>query len=270
MPRASAAATQTDAAHAATTSVTARALSVLAAFEHSTGSLSVSRISQRAGLPLSTTYRLVKELEDWGGLRRGSDGKYQIGFRIWELGQLAGRRLRDRAHPFLQDLFDLTHENVHLAIREGTHSLYVDKMYGSRKLPIVSRVGGRLPLHATAVGRILLSEQPEWFIDAYLQRELEAPTPRTVTDPAVLREIIAEVRRDGYSVTMEQMRMGSLSIAMPIRYNDSVVASVGLVFEVIRYREVPRFLPLLRGTAERIEQAMSGLPPRVNGAPITG
>lgn len=250
---------------AAGQSVTSRALSILAAFENTTGSLSVSRIAQRSSLPLSTTYRLVAELEEWGGLRRGSDGKYQIGFRIWELGQLAGRRLRDRAHPYLQDLFDLTHENVHLAIREGMQSLYVDKIYGSRKLPVVSRIGGRLPLHATAVGRVLLAAQPDWFVDAYLQRELETPTVKTVTDAVVLRQAIADVRRDGFAVTMEQMRMGQLSVACPVDYNGSTVASIGLVFEVARYREVRRLLPLVRGTIERVEQAMAGVPVRLNG-----
>jgi DNA-binding IclR family transcriptional regulator len=246
-------------------SVTSRALAILASFENSTGSLSVAKIAQRAHLPLSTTYRLVRELEEWGGLRRGSDGKYGIGFRVWELGQLAGRRLRDRAHPFLQDLFDLTHENVHMAIRDGMQTLYVDKVYSSRKMPVVSRVGGRLPMHATAVGRVLLAEQPDWFVDAYLQRELEAPTAKTVTDPKVLKEIIEDVRRDGYSVTHEQMRAGMLSMALPVHYNAQVVASVGLVFEVVRYREVQRLMPLLRGTVERIEGAMSGGPTRIVG-----
>lgn len=246
-------------------SVTSRALAILAAFENSTGSLSVARIAQKAHLPLSTTYRLVRELEEWGGLRKGSDGKYQIGFRIWELGQLAGRRLRDRAHPFLQDLFELTHENVHMAIRDGMQTLYVDKVYGSRKMPVVSRIGGRLPMHATAVGRVLLSAQPQWFIDAYLQRELEAPTPKTITDPKLLADIITDVQRDGFSVTHEQMRVGMLSMALPVNYNGQVVASVGLVFEVIRYREVQRLMPLLRGTVERIEASMAGSPTRIVG-----
>jgi len=241
-------------------SVTSRALSILGAFEGSSGNLTVARISARANLPLSTTYRMVHELEEWGGLRKGSDGKYQIGFRIWELGQMAGRRLRDRAHPFLQDLFDLTHENVHLAIREGTQSLYVDKIYSSRKMPQVSRIGGRLPLHATAVGRVLLGAQPDWFVDAYLQRELEAPTTKTVTDPRILTQLIAEVRSDGYSVTIEQMRMNALSVAMPVVFNGQTVAALGLVFEAYRYREVQRFMPQLRGTVDRIEFAMAGRP----------
>lgn len=243
---------------APSSSVTSRALAVLAAFEGSSGALSAARIAQRSGLPLSTTYRLIHELESWGGLERSADGKYQIGMRIWELGQLAGRRLRDRARPFLQDLFDLTHENIHMAVREGTQTLYVDKIYGSRKMPRISRVGSRLPLHATAVGRVLLAAQPTWFIDAYLERELEAPTPMTVTDPEQLREAIMQVRQDGYSITIEQMRVGQFSLALPVIVNAETVAAVGMVLDKAKVSEAKRLRPLLRGTVERIEGALQG------------
>ena len=241
-------------------SVTARALSVLGAFENTVGPLSVSRIAARAHLPLSTTYRLVHELEAWGGVEKTSDGKYQVGMRIWELGQLAGRRLRDRAHPFLQDLFDLTHENVHMAVREGTQTLYTDKIYGSKKVPVISRVGGRLPMHATAVGRVLLAAQPDWFVEAYLERELETPTPQTVTDPELLREEVARVRETGYSVTIEQMRVGQFSVALPVRVHGETIAAVGFVLDKAKVSETKRLLPLLRGTVERIETAISTRP----------
>jgi DNA-binding IclR family transcriptional regulator len=246
----------TDAPELRGPSVTSRALAVLAAFENTTGALTVARIARRAHLPLSTTYRLVHELEEWGGLDRTTDGSYQVGMRIWELGQLAGRRLRDRAHPFLQDLFDLTHENVHLAVREGTQVLYIDKIYGSRKVPMVSRVGGRLPLHSTAVGRVLLAAEPQWFIDAYVERELEAPTDRTLVDPAGLRQAIAGAAHDHYSITVNQMRVGSCSIAVPIVVNGEVAAAVGFVVEAARAGEARRLLPLLQSTAERIQRAL--------------
>lgn len=243
-------------------SVTSRALAVLSAFENSPGALSVSAIAKRAGLPLSTTYRLVHELETWGGVERAADGKYEIGMRMWELGQLAGRRLRDRARPFLQDLFDLTHDNVHLAVREGIQTLYVDKIYGSKKMPRISRVGGRLPLHTTAVGRVLLSAQPDWFIDAYLERELEAPTPATVTDPRELREEIMRVRQQSFSLTIEQMRVGQLSIALPVIVGGETVAAVGMVLDKSRVPDTKRLTPLLRGTVERIENALGAGYPR--------
>lgn len=237
-------------------SVTSRALAVFAAFENTTGPLSVARIAQRSGLPLSTTYRLIHELQAWGGVERLSDGTYQVGMRIWELGQLAGRRLRDRAHPFLQDLFDLIHENVHLGVREGTQVLYVDKIYGSRKVPMVSRVGGRLPLHTTAVGRVLLAAEPQWFIDAYVERELEAPTERTLIDPEGLRDAIAAASVDGYSITVNQMRVGTCSIAMPVVVEGHCIAAVGVVIEAARSGEARRFLPLLKSTTERVQSAL--------------
>lgn len=236
--------------------VTSRALKVLAAFEGTAGVLSVAKISKITGLPLSTTYRLVHELELWGGLRKTHDGDFQIGMRIWELGQLAGRRLRDRAHPYLQDLFELTHENVHMAIREGLHSLYVDKVYGTRKLPRISRVGGRLPLHATAVGRVLLASEPDWFVDKYLDRELEAPTRKTVTDAKVLKKILTDVRKEGRSITLEQMRSGQCSVAYPILVDGRVIAAVGLVVDVNREGEIPRLVPLLIASCHRIEASL--------------
>jgi DNA-binding IclR family transcriptional regulator len=156
----------------------------------------------------------------------------------------------------------LTQENVHLAIRDGLQSLYVDKVYNSSKLPVVSRVGGRLPMHATAVGRVLLAAQPDWFITAYLERELEAPTPKTVTDVAELASVIRSVQQDGYSLTVEQMRLGALSVAVPVVYEQETVASVGLVFEAHRSADAYRVLPMLKGTAEKIAAAMRGVPPR--------
>lgn len=237
-------------------SVTSRSLAVLAAFENSPGALSVARIAQRAHLPLSTTYRLVHELEQWGALDKSADGKFHVGMRIWELGQLAGRRLRDRrARPFLQDLFDLTHENVHMAVRQGTQVLYVDKIYGSRKVPIVSRVGGRLPLHTTAVGRVLLASEPQWFIDAYLDKELEAPTVKTTIDREELAAEIKEVARKGFSIAIEQMRMGACSVAVPLVLDGETVGAIGLVLESQRSNEIARLLPMLQGTAERIKNS---------------
>ncbi len=234
----------------------ARALAILAAFESTPGPLSVGRIVEQTGLPVSTAYRLVHELQEWGVLDRTADGSYQVGMRIWELGQQAGRRLRDRAHPFMQDLFDTTHENVHLAVREGTEALYVDKLYGSRRVPLASRIGSRLPLHPTAVGRILLANQPSWFREAYLERELEHPTPKTQTEAATLAKELALVREQGHAVTIDEMRLGACSIAVPISHGGQVVAAVGIVLESHRASEVPWLLNQLKATGNQIERAL--------------
>jgi len=239
-------------------SVTGRLLSVLGAFEASTRPLSISEIAAKTGLPQSTTYRMVGDLETWGALAKNADGSYQVGLRIWELGQHAGLSQREHVvRPFLQDLFDLAHENVHMAVRQGASALYVDKIYGSRKLPVVSRIGSKLPLHSTAVGRVLLAAEPTWFVKTYLDKKLVAPTAKTTLDRDALEIELRAVHRQGFALTVEQMRLGASSIAVPVVVNGETIASVGIVVESAREDELQRLLPLLKGTVERIQSALS-------------
>lgn len=249
-------------------SVSGRILSVLAAFEGSARPLSISQIAERTGIPLSSTYRIVADLESWGALAKNADGTFQVGVRIWELGQLAGLSQREHVvRPYLQDLFDLVHENVHMAIRQGANALYVDKIYGSRKLPIVSRIGSKLPLHATAVGRVLLAAEPTWFQKAYFDKKLIAPTAKTKIEREDLLQELRLVVSQGYAVTVEQMRLGASSIAVPVVVSGDVIASVGIVLESARADELFKLLPYLKGTVERIQQALTPSPrrgPRVN------
>lgn len=142
-------------------SVTSRVLAILDAFDSAHPRLSLSEISRRAGLSLATTHRLVNELVAWRGLHRCQDGHYEVGIRLWEVGLLGPLhiRMREIALPFLQTLYEATRENVHLAVRDGDDALYVEKLSGHRSVPIISRIGGRLPLHATGVGKALLAHE---------------------------------------------------------------------------------------------------------------
>lgn len=245
-------------------SVSARLLSILAAFEDSARPLTISQISDKTKLPSSTTYRMVADLVEWGALAKNRDSTFQVGVRIWELGQHAGLSQREHmVRPFLQDLFDLVHENVHMAVRQGTQALYVDKIYGSRKLPMISRVGSKFPLHATAVGRVLLAAEPAWFVNAYLEKKLVAPTVKTTLERELLEIELRRVARQGFAVTIEQMRMGASSIAIPIVVNGETIASVGIVLESARADELQQLLPYLKGTAERIQQALTSVTRRL-------
>jgi len=87
---------------------------------------------------------------EWGGLERCEGAGYRIGLRMWEIGSLAprGESPRDAALPVMQDLYEGTKENVHLAVRQDTQALYLDKIHGPDALPVKSRRGGRLPLHS--------------------------------------------------------------------------------------------------------------------------
>ncbi|MEU1387645.1 MULTISPECIES: IclR family transcriptional regulator [unclassified Nonomuraea] len=235
--------------------VTSKVLAILGAFDAAHPQLTLTDLARRSGVPLSTAHRLVAELEEWQALSRSPDGRLRVGLRLWELGQLAPGSLQGRAHPWLQELFATTGENVHLAVRDGLEVLYVDKVYGRRAVPIVSRTGGRLPMHPTGVGKALLAFEPEWFVQAYLARALERPTPHTVTEPGRLARELAAVRAQGYALTHEEMTLGSCSAAAPVVVDGRAVAAVGIVLASRRARELPRLVDPLLESAARIAAA---------------
>jgi len=245
--------------------VASRILAVLEAFETHGPILSLSQIAECSGLPLSTTHRIVSELQTWGALARDAQGRYQIGLRLWELAQNASRRLRDTSRPFLQDLFSLTGETAHLAVREGNEALYVDRIYGSKRVPRASRIGGRLPLHATAVGKVLLATEEPWFREAYLAGPLKPLTPQTHVDPAALAAELAEIAERGYAVTGEEARAGACSIAVPVSLGQGAVpgtadAAIGIVALASQLPLLTRHVPVLQGVSRRIEAAFQHRP----------
>lgn len=243
--------------------VAGRMLAVLEVFETHGPLLSLSEIAEYASLPVSTTHRVVGELSRWGALTRDGQGRYQIGLRLWELGQNAGRRLRETARPFLQDLFSLTGQTAHLAVREGDEALYVDRIYSSKRVPRASRIGGRLPLHATAVGKVMLAYEEPWFREAYLEGALKPMTEFTHVDEKALREELIEIAQQGYAVAGEEARVGACSIAVPVkimpedRAGSSVGvapgAAIGIVSLASQLPTITQHLPVLQGVSRRIE-----------------
>ncbi len=191
-------------------SVAARTLAVLAAFDRTHRALTLTEIAERADLPVPTTHRLARELESWGALTRRPDTRYVIGRRLWDLGLLAPIQsgIREVAAPFLQDLYAATFATVHLAVREGTQVLYLDRLSGRASVPVVSRVGSRLPLHCTGVGKVLLAHAPDG-IRREAMSDLRPMTPHTIVAPGVLERQLRQIRQQGYATTTEEMTLGA-------------------------------------------------------------
>ncbi|MFG1923138.1 IclR family transcriptional regulator [Cryptosporangium sp. NPDC048952] len=209
-----------------------RATHLLAAFTPDRPAMSLTQLAQRTGLPLTTAHRLLGVLVDCGLLERDEDGLFHVGLRLWEIASLAprGLGLREVALPFMEDLYAVTHENVQLGIRDGLESVFVERIAGRTAVPVLTRVGGRFPLHPTGIGRVLLAHAPVDVQDEVLAAPLQSFTPRTITDPAALRRILSDVRSHGYAVNDRQVTMDSLSVAAPIHATDgSVVAALSIV-----------------------------------------
>lgn len=234
--------------------VTGRVADVVTAFGADHSAMTLSQLARRAGLPLTTTHRIVAELHRRGLLERDLDSRYRIGLRLWEIATAASRAvdLREAALPFLGDLYEATHENVQLAVLDGSYALYLERIHGRHAVHVVTRAGSRLPVHATGVGLILLAHAPVEVQDEVLAGPLARFTRHTITDPRRLRRILADVRRDGFVISDRQIELVSASVAAPIRDRTRrVVAAVSLV--VPAGPGDPRvFIPAVVGAAQGI------------------
>jgi DNA-binding IclR family transcriptional regulator len=238
-------------------SVTSRVLAVLAAFDDGHPRLRLSEVARRSGLPVSTVSRLLAELVAGEALARRPDGRYEVGRRLWQLGLLApvNQELREVALPFTHDIQTATGDVVHIAVREGIAALYVERVVGRGSVAVVSRMGSRLPLHATGVGKVLLAEAPPEVLAEALAN-LTPVTRHTITDPARLLRDLAETRRRGYARAVEEITLGLVSVAVPIRPEPGPpVAALGVVTRASRPR-ASQLVPVLQVAAAAIGRAL--------------
>ncbi len=262
---------------------------MLGAFGPQNPTLSLSEISRRSGLSLSTTHRLVHELLSWGALERDPSGCYSIGLRLLELAAIAprGLDLREAAFPCLDDLHHRTRGNVHLAVRDGMQVVYVEVIRACATHPTSGKTGDRWPMHATGTGLVLLAFADREVQEEALRRPLERFTPMTITDPAELRRKLAQVRQSGYAVAEGSITVQDLVVGVPV-YDPfgGVAAAISVVVEATRARpqllasmladasgEITRRLALQSGQrlpARRLAgQRLAGPVPRRTGlAPV--
>lgn len=238
-------------------SMVSRVARILRAFDEDHDTLTISELAARSDLPVGTAHRIAAEMVSERLLDR--DGRrYSVGTGLWERGELAAVSLRFReiALPFLLSLYEASGENVHLAILDEGEALYVMRLVGHRSVPTISRMGGRLPLHTTGVGKALLAYQDEVFLDDYFSRPLARATVHSRVVEAPLRDELDAVRRNGFSMAHQEMTLGNASIAVPIFVADGPpYAAVGLVSHLNR-ADTRRAVPMLKDAASGISEAL--------------
>lgn len=239
-------------------SLTVKSLDVLAAFDTDHPDLTLSEVARRSQLPLTTVHRIVADLTDWGALERHPDGRYRVGLRLWEIAVHAPNAipLRDSALPFMEDLYEVTHENIQLAVRDGLDVVFVERLAGRDAVGVHTRVGGRFGLSATGVGLVLLAHAPAAVQEDVLAGALPAWTDYTVVDARRLRGVLAQIRRQGYAISDRQVTDDAISLACPIvDGRGSVCAALSIVMHADTAQ--PTFLlPALRAAARGISRTI--------------
>ncbi|HEX9337915.1 MAG TPA: IclR family transcriptional regulator [Pseudonocardiaceae bacterium] len=213
-------------------STASRVLSLFAAFSSVRPVLGLTELAMASGLPMATAHRLAGELVQWGALERREDGRYQIGLRLWHTGALAPvhRDLRSIALPFMGDLYEATHENVQIGVRDGSQVLCLEKITGRHSVANAARVGGPLPAHATGLGKVILAFADADMLADVIADGLTRYTPHTITLPAVLADTLRQVRENHIAYALEELTIGVSSVAAPIfDATGDMVAALALV-----------------------------------------
>jgi DNA-binding IclR family transcriptional regulator len=207
-------------------------VALLCAFSPAARTLSLAELSARSGLPVPTAHRLARELVEAGLLEKTEAGRYQVGMRLWEIGTLATTQqvLKRAALPYMQDLYESTHENVQLAVLDGREVMYIEKISGHRSVDTLTQVAGRLPLHATGVGKIILAFSEPALLESILADGLTPCTKHTIVVPSVLRSAVAKARSEHLGYSREEMTLGAASVAAPVLAPDGTfVAALAIV-----------------------------------------
>jgi IclR family KDG regulon transcriptional repressor len=240
----------------------ASALRVLKVFSHSEPELGISSIAQRLGLAKSTVHRLAVTLASENFLEQNpQNGRYRLGLSLFSLGALVRQRMdvSNQAHSLLGALRDQTQETVHLAILDETSIMYLYNMESSLAIGTRSYIGTRKPAFCTSEGRVLLAFNDPEVTAAVLKEDLVQRTPKTTTNPKMLRAILDEVRENGYATDDEESEVGMRSVAAPIRdISGKAIAAVGLAGPIQRLtkKELRRLVPQVITTAAGISARM--------------
>lgn len=238
-------------------SVLWKAFDVLGSFSQSRRALTLSEISRGSGLPKSTVHRILTMLLEVRAVERVGS-RYRMGLTIFAMGTCSAEvALRDLALPYLQRLRRITGQTVHLAVLDSSDVVYIEKLVSASSPPTPAIVGGRLPAHATAIGKALLAFSPGGTrLPDKLDGRLPARTTATMTRAAALRQCLREIREKGVATDRGEAANGLACVAAPIIVNSRPVAAISSAFPMTA-GSGQQFINPVREAAAAIARAVS-------------
>ena len=196
----------------------ARGLRVISAFSERRIPMNIAELSRVTHLDRAVVKRCLYTLVNLG-MAEVDGKKFSLSPGILVLGHayFSSSKIVERSQPYLDQLGNKIYANCALAILSGREVVYLSRFQGKRLIQKNIGLGSRLPAYCTSVGRVLLSGLAPAELDIYLESALfQRYTEFTVTDKLRLREIIEEVRREGYSIVDQELEIGLAAIAVPV------------------------------------------------------
>ncbi|MEH7331860.1 IclR family transcriptional regulator [Neobacillus drentensis] len=224
-----------------------RALDIITLVSLKKGGLGVTEIANQIDINKSSVYRILSTLVQYGYVEQDEDtGRYKLGYKFLEVSSklLESIDLRTEAKPFLQELESETNEVIHLVVYDQGEVVYIEKLEGNETLRMHSKVGKRAPMHCTSVGKAILAYLPSHVVLDILERKgMPMHTDKTITNKEEFIRELADVKRNGYALDLEENEYGITCIAAPIfDHLGKAIAAVSISG------------PTMRMTEERLKQ----------------
>ena len=243
-----------------------RGLQLLHLFSESPRGLTAKQVAALSRLPVSTVHRFLANLITAGFLNRDGEGTHHLGIACFSIGQAAVGQLdiRRLSLPYLQELKQQNRETIHLTVRHGLSAVYVEKLDSPEQLRIHSRIGASVPLHCTAVGKVMLAYMPEDEQERVLpELDVKRLTPNSVGNLQELKAELFRVRKNGYACDLEEHELHIRCVAAPIYdHTGSVQSSLSITAPTLRMpvTRLRRLAPLIQEAGLKISAELGYQP----------
>lgn len=237
-----------------------RCASLLDAISQYETPISLKILSADTGLHPSTAFRILNAMMEAGFVEKDAAGHYMLGKKLVSLAGKVRRGvdLREQALDIMQSLRDAIGETVNLTVREGDEVIYIERVTPNRMMRVEQVIGSRAPLHVTAVGKLMLAELGDYFIQAYANRTgLNRFTPHTITTEKDLMNSVHHDKQQGFAYDNEEAEEGVGCIGA-LLYDSSKNVVGGLSISAPIERRKDEWVKLVQDAAREITERLGG------------
>lgn len=224
--------------------------------------MTLAELSEASGFPKSTTHLLLSTLRSYSYVEQRPDGKYFLGIRLYECGRVvsAAWDISAIARPFLEQLAAQTGASAVATYLGGGHIINVEQFAGRSGVQVLSEVGTRLPLHATAQGKLYLSTLSDAEAASLLRAAgMQAFTPHTLTTQEAVMEQLRQIRQTGYAIENGEYKIGLRAVSAPIYDREGKARYAAAVVGLFRYINSREFDEAIAATCHTARQISSAL-----------
>lgn len=223
-------------------------------------SIGLVEIEDEIGISKTAAFRLVATMADRGLLMRDKKTKrYHPGPLLFQLVRKSKvNDIVSVAQPYIQELAKITNESIYLSIRSGYKHIFLAGIYSSQLIKVMIPIGEETDLHIGAAGNLHLAYMSPIDVENYSKRTIFEPyTPNTITDPALFKEKLANIRNMGFSTSFGERIQDAGAVTAPIwEHTEEPVATIGIYFPMTRLDDQKKqhYIELVTTYAQKISE----------------